>query len=196
MGFDIQAVRSQFPALSTGIAFFDGPGGTQVPEVVGRAIANAITKPISNRGVITESEKNSDAIVVEFRKAVADFVDADEKGIVYGPSWTQLTWNFSRLLSRQWKPGDEIVVTRLYHDSNIRPWIQAANAVGAVVRWAEFDPATTELPVAAVQAVLSPRTRRVLILLDFVQLECVPVRIVCHSATPIRIKTSSDLNQS
>jgi selenocysteine lyase/cysteine desulfurase len=159
MLYDVQAVRSQFPSLSTGIAYFDGPGGTQVPNVVGQAIASAITRPISNRGVITESEKNSDEIVVEFRKAVADLIDADEKGIVYGPSWTQLTWNFSRILSRQWKPGDEIVVTRLDHDSNVRPWVQAANAVGVVVKWAEFDPVTTELPVSAVQAVLSPRTR-------------------------------------
>ena len=124
MTYDISAIRSHFPSLRSGIAYFDGPGGTQVPDVVGNAISKAITMPISNRGLITESEKNADEIVLQFRRAVADLIDADEKGVVCGPSWTQLTWNFSRLISKQWKAGDEVIVTRLDHDSNVRPWIQ------------------------------------------------------------------------
>ena len=161
MSYDVQRIRSYFPSLNTGLAFFDGPGGSQVPTVVGDAIAQAITKPISNRNVVTESEKNAEEIVRGFRHAVADLIDVDPRGVVYGRSWTQLVYDFSRTLAKYWQEGDEIVVSRLDHDSNIRPWIQAAEAVGATVRWAEFDPKTSELEVAAVEAVLSPKTKLV-----------------------------------
>ena len=161
MSYDVQRIRSNFPSLNTGLAFFDGPGGSQVPTVVGEAIAQAITKPISNRNVVTESEKNAEEIVRGFRHAVADLIDVDPRGVVYGRSWTQLVYDFSRTLAKNWQEGDEIVVSRLDHDSNIRPWIQAAEAVGATVRWAEFDPKTSELEVAAVEAVLSPKTKLV-----------------------------------
>jgi len=161
MSYDVQRIRSNFPSLNTGLAFFDGPGGSQVPTVVGDAIAQAITKPISNRNVVTESEKNAEEIVRGFRHAVADLIDVDPRGVVYGRSWTQLVYDFSRTLAKNWQEGDEIVVSRLDHDSNIRPWIQAAEAVGATVRWAEFDPKTSELEVAAVEAVLSPKTKLV-----------------------------------
>ena len=161
MSYDVNRIRSHFPSLNTGLAFFDGPGGSQVPDVVGAAIADAITKPISNRNTNTESEKNAEEIVLGFRKAVADLIDVDPGGVVYGRSWTQITYDFSRTIAKTWKPGDEIVVSRLDHDSNVRPWIQAAEAVGATVRWAEFDVATSELTVAAVEAVLSNKTKLV-----------------------------------
>lgn len=161
MKYDVNRIRAHFPSLNTGLAFFDGPGGSQAPDVVGAAIAAAITKPISNRNIITESEKNAEEIVLEFRRSVADFIDCDPQGVVYGRSWTQLTYDFSRTLAKNWKPGDEIVVTQLDHDSNIRPWIQAAEGVGATVRWAQLDTATGELPVSAVEAVLSSKTKLV-----------------------------------
>lgn len=161
MSYDVNKIRSHFPSLNTGLAFFDGPGGSQVPDVVGAAIAEAITKPISNRNTNTESEKNAEEIVLEFRKAVADLIDVDPGGVVYGRSWTQITYDFSRTLAKNWKSGDEVVVSRLDHDSNIRPWIQAAQAVGATVRWAEFDVNTSELSVDAVKAVLSEKTKLV-----------------------------------
>ena len=163
MTYDVNKIRSHFPSLNTGLAFFDGPGGSQVPDVVGATIANAITMPISNRYINTESEKNAEEIVLEFRKAVGDLIDTDPAGVVYGRSWTQLTYDFSRTLAKNWKAGDEIVVSRLDHDSNIRPWIQAAEAVGAVVRWAEFDVVTSELTVEAVEAILSSKTKLVAI---------------------------------
>ena len=163
MTYDVNKIRSHFPSLNTGLAFFDGPGGSQVPDVVGAAIADAITKPISNRNTNTESEKNAEEIVLGFRKAVADLIDVDPNGVVYGRSWTQITYDFSRTLAKTWKAGDEVVVSRLDHDSNVRPWIQAAEAVGATVRWAEFVVATSELTVAAVEAVLSSKTKLVAI---------------------------------
>ena len=163
MTYDVNKIRSHFPSLDTGLAFFCGPGGSQVPDVVGAAIANAITKPISNRNTNTESEKNAEEIVLGFRQAVGDLIDVDPRGVVYGRSWTQLSYDFSRTLAKNWGLGDEVVVSRLDHDSNVRPWIQAAEAVGATVRWAEIDLETTELTVAAVEAVLSSKTKLVAI---------------------------------
>lgn len=95
------------------------------------------------------------------RGAVADLLGAEPGGIVFGRSMTQLTFDFSRALAKTWRPGDEVVVTRLDHDANVRPWVYAAEAAGATLRWAEFDPATGELSPQAVAAVLSDRTRLV-----------------------------------
>ena len=163
MTYDVRKIRSHFPSLNTGLAFFCGPGGSQVPDVVGAAIAHAITKPISNRNTNTESEKNAEEYVLGFRQAVGDLIDVDPRGVIYGRSWTQLSYDFSRTLAKSWGPGDEVVISRLDHDSNVRPWIQAAEAVGATVRWAEINLETTELTVAAVEAVLSTKTKLVAI---------------------------------
>ncbi|MDQ1023472.1 cysteine desulfurase family protein (TIGR01976 family) [Streptomyces umbrinus] len=161
MTYDITALRSQFPALSAGTAHFDGPGGTQTPQPVIRAIADALAQPLSNRGQGTPGERNAESIITKARQALADLLGADPRGIVFGRSATQLTYDFSRALAKTWSPGDEVVVTRLDHDANIRPWVQAAAQAGATVRWADFDPATGELTAADVRAVLSPRTRLV-----------------------------------
>ena len=161
MTYDVNRIRADFPALNAGLAFFDGPGGSQVPSQVGRAISDAITKPISNRNVVTQSERNAEEIVINFRQAVADLINADPGGVVYGRSWTQITYDFSRTLAKTWSAGDEIVVTNLDHDSNIRPWIQAAESVGAIVRWAKIDPETGELPTSAISELLSAKTRLV-----------------------------------
>ena len=161
MPFDVAAVRAHFPALAGGAAFFDGPGGSQVPDVVGRAVADTLTSAISNRGTVTPSERRADAVVGEFRSAFADLLGVDRRGVVYGRSATALTYDLGRALGRHWGPGDEVVVTRLDHDCNIRPWVQVAEAAGATVRWVDFDPATGELSADAVAAVLSERTRLV-----------------------------------
>ena len=161
MTYDVEKIRADFPALKSGVAFFDGPGGSQVPSQVGTAIAEAITKPISNRNVVTISERNADEIVINFRKAVADLINADPDGVVYGRSWTQLTYDFSHTLAKTWNPGDEIIVTNLDHDSNIRPWVQAAESVGVAVKWAKFDVETGELPTSAIARLLSSKTRLV-----------------------------------
>jgi cysteine desulfurase family protein (TIGR01976 family) len=161
--FDVSAVRSHIPALASGVAFFDGPGGSQVPDVVADAVRNALASPISNRGIVTEAERNADAIVAGARAAMADLLGADAGGVVFGRSMTQLTYGFSRTLAHSWQPGDEVVVSRLDHDANIRPWVQAAATAGAVIRWADFDPATGELTVDDVTAQLSERTRLVAI---------------------------------
>lgn len=161
MAYDVARIRSWFPALDYGWAQFDGPGGTQTPRQVGEAVASVLTGPLSNRGLIGESEVRAEEAVTSFRLAVADLVNAHPRGVVHGRSATQLVYDFSRHLSRAWGAGDEVVVTRLDHDSNVRPWVQAAERAGATVRWVDFDPETSELPVEAVAAQLTDRTRLV-----------------------------------
>ncbi|MFD7298695.1 cysteine desulfurase-like protein [Streptomyces sp. NPDC059897] len=161
MALDIAAVRAQIPALKSGTARFDAPGGTQTPAPVIDAVAAALTGPLANRGRTTEGERNADGIVVEARAALADLLGTTPGTVVFGRSATQLVYDLSRMLAKTWRPGDEVVVTRLDHDSNIRPWIQAAEAAGATVRWADFDPRTGELRPEHLEAVLSERTRLV-----------------------------------
>jgi cysteine desulfurase family protein (TIGR01976 family) len=159
--YDVTALRSQFPALSSGVAHFDGPGGSQVPDAVADAIRGTLLSGISNRGRVTAAERIADDVVISARQAMADLLGADPGGIVFGRSMTQLTFDFSRALAKTWRPGDEVVVTRLDHDANIRPWVLAAQSVGAVVRWVDFDPTTGEIPMENVAAALSERTRLV-----------------------------------
>ncbi|MEN3272769.1 MAG: hypothetical protein V7636_1530, partial [Actinomycetota bacterium] len=144
---DVAAVRAHFPALREGAAHFDGPGGTQVPDVVADAVSNTLRSAIANRGRTTTAERRADDIVLGARAAMADLLGADPRGVVFGRSMTQLTYDFSRMLAKTWRAGDEVVVSRLDHDANVRPWVQAAEAVGATVRWVEFDRETTELTV-------------------------------------------------
>jgi cysteine desulfurase family protein (TIGR01976 family) len=161
MSYDVEAVRAHFPALAKGFAHFDGPGGSQVPDVVADAIRDALVQPMANRGRITEAERHSDDLVTGCRHALADLLHADERGIVFGRSMTQLTFDLSRALAKTWQPGDEVVVSRLDHDGNVRPWVYAAEAAGATLRWADFDPDTGELDPAAIEQVLTERTRLV-----------------------------------
>src|SRR3954468_21168697 len=158
MTYDVAAVRAHFPALQTGTAHFDGPGGTQVPDAVARAVAETLTSPIANRGQVTAAERLADDVVRDARQALADLLGADPRGVVLGRSATQLTFDVSRALSAGWGPGDEVVVSRLDHDANVRPWVIAAGAVGATVRLVPFDPATGELTVDDVTEVLTERT--------------------------------------
>lgn len=161
MKLDVARIRSSFPALDLGVAHFDGPGGTQVPREVAAAVAATMTAGLSNRGTVTAAERRADAVVAGARSAVADLVGGVPDGVVFARSMTQMTMDLSRALSRDWAPGDEVVVTRLDHDANVRPWVIAAERVGATVRWAEFDKESAELTLDHVREQLSGRTRLV-----------------------------------
>ncbi|MEU4167198.1 cysteine desulfurase-like protein [Streptomyces sp. NPDC026665] len=161
MTYDVGALRAEIPALLSGVAHFDGPGGTQTPARVAGAIADALTGPLSIRGSLTPGEVNAENLVQGFRQAVADLVGGHPSGVVFGRSATQLTYDLARALAKDWAPGDEVVVSRLDHDANIRPWIQAAEGAGAQVRWADFDPESAELAPSVVGALLTERTRLV-----------------------------------
>ena len=161
MSFDVDALRTHFPSLASGIAHFDGPGGTQTPREVADAIAATLTSPLSNRGRGVPSETNADESVRAFRVAYADLLGVPPEGIVHGRSATQLTYDFARALAKEWSPGDEVVVTRLDHDANVRPWVQVAATVGVRVRWIDFDPATAELDPGSIADAITDRTRLV-----------------------------------
>jgi cysteine desulfurase family protein (TIGR01976 family) len=159
MSYQVERIRKDFPSLDTGLAYFDGPGGSQVPKMVADAVAKAICQPSSNRGTTTESEQNAERCVVDYRSAVVDLLNCDPKGVVYGRSWTQLTYDFSRTLAKSWGMGDEIIVSQLDHDSNIRPWVQAAEAKGATVKWAKVNIQTSELDTSSVTDLLTSKTK-------------------------------------
>jgi cysteine desulfurase family protein (TIGR01976 family) len=161
MAYDVERIRSHFPALREGAAHFDGPGGSQTPGVVARAVAETMTSAISNRGTVTASERRAEQVVLDARGAMGDFLGVDPSGVVFGRSATDLTFHLARTLAKGWGPGDEVVVTRLDHDCNVRPWVIAAEARGATVRWADFDPTTGELDVDGLAGIVDERTRLV-----------------------------------
>ena len=149
------------PALREGAAHFDGPGGTQIPDQVADAMNDALRSALSNRGRGTAAERRADDIVTGARQAMADLLGADARGIVFGRSMTQITMDIARTLAQNWGPGDEIVVSRLDHDADVRPWVIHAERAGATVRWAEFDPATGEMSPEDVLRHVTPATRLV-----------------------------------
>lgn len=159
--YDVQRIRSHFPSLTQGLAHFDGPGGTQTPDVVADAIAATLVSSISNRGAVTTSERRAEEVVAGCRAAIGDLVGTDPRGVIFGRSATAITYDLSRALASTWGPGDEVVVSRLDHDSNIRPWVQAAERAGATVRWAELDPTTGDQRLEHFEAVVTQRTRLV-----------------------------------
>ena len=161
MSYDVRRVRSFFPALEDRTAFFDGPGGSQVPQPVAAAVASTLTSGISNRGHVTQSARRAELVVSAAREAVGDLLATDPGGVVFGRSMTQLTFDAARTLSASWRDGDEVVVTRLDHDANIRPWVYAAEARGARVRWVEIDVDTGELAEESLAAAVNERTRLV-----------------------------------
>jgi cysteine desulfurase family protein (TIGR01976 family) len=161
MPLDIAKIRAQFPALAAGAAHFDGPGGSQTPKPVADAVHATLISPIANRGSVTAAERTAERVVSAMRQAMADFANGSPRGIVFGRSMTQLTFDIARTLAQSWSVDDEVVVSRLDHDANVRPWLIAAERAGATVRWIDFDPDTTELTSDDVAAVLSDRTKLV-----------------------------------
>ncbi len=162
VAYDVAVVRAQYPALADGRAWLDGAAGTQVPQAVIDAVAQTYRTGVSNQGAPFEASFRGTEIVAQARCAVADLVGAaDPRGVVFGPTMTALTYRFAAACEATWRAGDEIVVTQLDHDANVRPWVQAAHRAGVTVRTAAVDPQTAELPVDGVRALLGERTRLV-----------------------------------
>jgi len=161
MQFDVTAVRACYPALSDGYAYLDGAAGTQVPSAVIDAISGAQARGIANAGGTFPASQRADEITAGCRAAVAALTGGEPDGVILGPNMTTLTYRLAGALERTWRPGDEVVVSRLDHDANVRPWLQAAQRAQAVVRWAEVDPATGELPAGQYAGLLTDRTRLV-----------------------------------
>jgi len=159
MEYPIDHIRSQFPALSSPAVFFDGPGGTQVPQAVIDAVAAYYREANSNEHGLFPTSRRSDGIIAAARLAMADFVNArsaDE--IVFGANMTTLTLHLARTLGRIFKAGDEIVVTRLDHDANVAPWLHLQEK-GAVIRWLEIDPNDCTLQIGELEKIINKKTR-------------------------------------
>ena len=161
MQFDVAAVRAGYPALADGYAYLDGAAGTQVPAAVIEAMSRVQAAGLSNAGGTFPASKRADEITEECRAAVAAVTGGDPDGVILGPNMTTLTYRLAGALARTWRPGDEVIVSRLDHDANVRPWVQAAERAGAVVRWAEVDPSTGELPASQYAGLIGARTRLV-----------------------------------
>ena len=161
MGLDVSAVRAMYPALADGYAYLDGAAGTQLPAPVIDAIGGAHRSGLGNSDGAFPASVRSDVITAECRRAVADLVGGDPAGVILGPNMTTLTYRLADTLARDWAAGDEVVVSRLDHDANVRPWVQAAGRRGITVRWAEVDLSTGELPAAQYDELIGPRTRLV-----------------------------------
>jgi len=158
--WDIDGIRSQYPALRGGTAFLDGAGGTQVPEGVVEAICEAFRSGLSNVGGPFTASRRSVRLIADARAAVADLTGGEAGGVVLGPNMTTLTYRLAGALAKTWSPGDEVVLSELDHDANVRPWVQAAASAGATVRWARVDP-TTDLPAGQYGDLVTSRTRLV-----------------------------------
>jgi cysteine desulfurase family protein (TIGR01976 family) len=163
MAFDVDKVRAAYPALADGYAYLDGAAGTQLPEAVIDAISGAYRAGIGNAGGAFPASGRADAITAECRAAVADLTGGEAAGVILGPNMTTLTFRIAYALAAGWGPGDEVVVSRLDHDANVRPWVRAAARAGATVRWAEVELPAGELPAAQFAGLVSGRTRLVAI---------------------------------
>ncbi|MFI6226792.1 cysteine desulfurase-like protein [Micromonospora echinospora] len=161
MSFDVTRVRAAYPALAEGHLHFDGAAGTQPAAGVVEAVTGAMRHAVGNRSAAFAPGRRSLEIVAAARAAVADLLGVAPDGVVLGPSATALTYTLARTLGDTWRPGDEVVVSRLDHDANVRPWVRAAERAGATVRWAEFDPTTGELPTDQYADLVGERTRLV-----------------------------------
>jgi cysteine desulfurase family protein (TIGR01976 family) len=159
MTLDVNAVRAGYPALADGYAYLDGAAGTQVPVTVIEAISAAYRSGLGNSGGAFPASKRSDEITTECRRAVADLVGGTADGVILGPNMTTLTYRLAAALAKSWQPGDEVIVSRLDHDANVRPWVQAAQRAGANLRWAEVDLPSGELDAGQYDALLTGRTR-------------------------------------
>jgi cysteine desulfurase family protein (TIGR01976 family) len=158
---NIAQIRNHFPAVVGGAAHFDGPGGSQTPDVVADAIRDTLLAPLANRGTTTVAERNAEAAVTKCRTALAALLNTAADGVIFGRSMTALTFDISRTIAADWSPGDEIVLSRLDHDANVRPWAIAARRAGVTIRWMDFDVDTGELAVEALHDQLTDRTKLV-----------------------------------
>ncbi len=160
MTYDVERIRSLYPALQSSRVWLDGAAGTQSPTSVIEAIADTYRSGTSNGGGVFASSRAADEIAEGARSAVADLVGAsDANGVVLGPNMTTLTYRFAQALAREWQAGDNVVVSELDHDANVRPWVQWAEASGVEVRWARVDVESGELPAEQYGELVDDRTR-------------------------------------
>ena len=162
---DIDWVRSQFPALAVElngrpVVYFDGPGGTQVPQRVIDAMRDYLMSTNANTHGAFLTSRKSDEVIAEAHAAVADLLGCAAEEVIFGPNMTTLTFSLSRALGREFGPGDEIVVTRLDHDGNVAPWC-ALEERGCRLGFVDINPSDCTLDMAGLERQINSRTRLV-----------------------------------
>src|SRR5438067_6640122 len=158
VAFDVESVRRRFSSLRSGLAFFDGPGGTQVPDEVIDAIDRYLRDSNANSGGPFETSRRTEELIADARRAAGGWVGCSPDEAIFGANMTTLNFALSRAAARELAEGDEIVVTRLDHDANISPWLELAQDKGLVVRFADIHDDCT-LDVEDLERQLSIRTR-------------------------------------
>jgi cysteine desulfurase family protein (TIGR01976 family) len=159
VALDVAAVRARFSALQRPTAFFDGPGGTQVPDSVIEAMASYLREWNANLGAPFERSRRSDALVVAGHEAAARFLGCSPDEVGFGQNMTTLNFALTRTAGRELRAGDEIVVTRLDHDGNVAPWLELAADLDLVVRFADLREEDATLDLDDLERQLGDRTR-------------------------------------
>ncbi len=164
----VDALRADFPALARReqghpVAYFDGPGGTQVPRAVGDAMTSYLYEHNANTHWVYPSSAETDALLAGAREIFADFFNATPDDVSFGNNMTTIAFHLARALARGWREGDEIVVTELDHHANVAPWRAVAADRGLVVRTARLDTATFRTDWDDLARQIGPRTRLVAI---------------------------------
>jgi cysteine desulfurase family protein (TIGR01976 family) len=162
----VQDIRAHFPALERrhrghSVAYFDGPGGTQVPRGVVEAMSEYLYQHNANTHWRYPASQETDALIASAREALADFLGAQPNEVAFGANMTTLTFHLARALGRGWGPGDEVVITELDHHANVAPWRAVERERGITIRTVPLDPASGQLQWAELERVISPRTRLV-----------------------------------
>jgi cysteine desulfurase family protein (TIGR01976 family) len=160
----LEAIRADVPALARHhagrpVAYFDGPGGTQVPEVVARRVADVMLHHNANAHWHFPTSRETDAILDQARATFAAFLGGAADEIAFGANFTSLAFHLARGLGRAWQAGDEVIVTELDHHANVAPWQALAHERGIVLRWWPMDVATGTLSLERLPALVTPRTR-------------------------------------
>jgi cysteine desulfurase family protein (TIGR01976 family) len=165
--YDVEAVRSCFPALAASVdgrqvVRLDGPGGTQVPRQCIEPMVAYLERKNANTGGSFAASQDTDALLQEAHAVAAAFLGSSDPGeVAFGPNMTTLTFGLSRSIARTLEPGDELVVTRLDHDANVAPWLAAAEERGAIVRWVDIRPDDCTLDLEGLASALGRRTKMV-----------------------------------
>lgn len=165
MPFDLEAIRAQFPALAITDdgqrrIYFDNPAGTQVPASVAAAMSDCLLTSNANLGGNFPTSDRADDVVASARSAMADFFNAPSHDeIVFGQNMTTITLHLSRSIGRLFRPGDEIILSRMDHDANVWPWVLLARDLELDVKWLDFDATTFEFDLARLDELITDRTR-------------------------------------
>jgi cysteine desulfurase family protein (TIGR01976 family) len=164
--YDVEAVRKRFPALrrmenGMQVAFLDGPGGSQAADTAIEAMANYLIRGSANVHGVFGTGVETDELLLRARAAMADFLGGQADEVAFGANMTTLTFALARAMAREWREGDEVVVTELDHRANVDPWISAIEDKGGTARWIKVDRERLTLDLSDLSTIINPKTKLV-----------------------------------